>query len=460
MNDSLTPAIPQDLTSLWETVLSTLQKSVSRGNYIALLKPTALVSLDNNIATVSAPAPMLVDMLRKRFAVDIKTQLDAVTKQDNQVLFVVKTAPTRVKDTPLQNAPLFQEGSLPPPIPLSIGHLPRVRPEYTFPNFAVSSSNQLAFTASMTVASHIGTAYNPLFLYGPVGVGKTHLMNAVANDVYQKSPDKKIIYLTSEEFTNEVIEAIGTNTTAKMKRKFRTAYLLIIDDVQFFEGKEKVQEELFHTFNILIDNGSQIILSSDRPPQEIKKLEKRLSSRFAGGLTVDIEKPDFELKTAILQKKAEKYGQVLPITVAKLIAEAATDTRSLEGLLLRVITQATFLQSEITEDVALKALGGITEEKHDRLHSDDVIQAVCDFYRVKPTQLKGPKRDASLVRARQVAMFLLKSELQLTLVEIGNLLGGRDHTTVMHGVEKIEHLVENQGGVVSEIRGITKSLKG
>lgn len=458
MKQSDTPPLYPDLTTLWDEVLLELKKTVSRGNFIALLKPTSLVSFENSTATISAPAPMLVDMLKKRFAPEIKAHLDALTKQDVTLLFIVKTQ-ARITTDSLPTTPLFEEGRLPQPTPLSIGHLPRVRPDFTFANFAVSSSNQLAFTAAMTVARQIGTAYNPLFLYGPVGVGKTHLMNAVANDVYHNSPDKKIIYLTSEEFTNEVIEAIGSNTTAKMKRRFRTAYLLIIDDVQFFEGKEKVQEELFHTFNILIDNGSQIILSSDRPPQEIKKLEKRLSSRFSGGLTVDIEKPDFALKTAILQKKAEKFGQALPIEVAKLIAEAATDTRSLEGLLLRVITQASFLQSEITEEIALKALGGITEEKRERLHSDDVIQAVCDFYRVKPTQLKGPKRDAALVRARQVAMFLLKSELQLTLVEIGNLLGGRDHTTVMHGVEKVESLVENQAMVAADIKGITKTLR-
>ena len=435
-----------------------MQKSVSKGNFITLFKPTSLVSLEDNIATISAPSTMVIDLLQKRFIKDISVHLNKRTKQENQIIFVVRAHQASSSSVTPSAAPLFQES--PAPVSLSIGHLPRVRPDYTFSNFAVSSSNQLAFTAAMTVAGQIGKSYNPLFLYGPVGVGKTHLMHAIANEVYQKTPDKKIIYITSEEFTNEVIEAIRNNDTSRMKRRFRSAYLLLIDDIQFVEGKERVQEELFHTFNTLIDNGAQIVLSSDRPPQEIKKLEKRLSSRFAGGLTVDIEAPDFELKTAILQKKAEKFGQELPIEVAKLIAETATDTRSLEGLLLRVMTQATFLQSAITEEVARKALGAMAEEKRERLHSDDVIKAVCDFYDVKPTQLKGPKRDASLVRARQVAMYLLKRELSLTLVEIGNLLGGRDHTTVMHGVEKVAALVENKTGVESDIRGITKSLRG
>jgi chromosomal replication initiator protein len=444
-----------DLDQLWLTVLTALQEKVSKGIFLTLLKPTRLMTLEGGVATVSAPSTMVVDMLEKRFRSDLSTLLTEQTGAPVAVVFVIKSMIAQT--TPGKPAPLFQETEA--PAALSLGHLPRVRPDYTFTNFAVSSSNQLAFTAAQTVAATLGTAYNPLFLYGPVGVGKTHLMHAIANDVYQKAPDRKIIYITSEEFTNEVIEAIRDHDTSRMKRRFRSAVLLLIDDIQFIEGKEKVQEELFHTFNILIDNGAQIALSSDRPPQEIKKLEKRLSSRFAGGLTVDIQEPDLELKTAILQKKAEKFGKSISVEVALQIAEGARDTRSLEGLLLRVITQASFTGSEITPELARQALGGVIEEKSNRLHSDDVIDAVCDFYHVKQTQLKGPKRDASLVRARQVAMYLLKSELHLTLVEIGNLLGGRDHTTIMHGVEKVEGLVENQAQVSADIKGITKSLR-
>ena len=285
-------------------------------------------------------------------------------------------------------------------------------------------------------------------------------MHAIANDVYQRQPDKKIIYITSEEFTNEVVEAIRNNDTGKMKRRFRSAYILLIDDIQFIAGKERVQEELFHTFNILIDQGSQICLSSDRPPHEIKKLEKRLSSRFAGGLTVDIEPPDFELKSAILLIKAKKYGHELPIEVAKYLAEMAEDTRSLEGLLLRVITQATTTSEPITLDLAEKSFRTVREERKSTVHTEDVIKSICEFYGVKPTQLKGPKRDSSLVKARQVAMYLLKKELGLTLVEIGNLLGGRDHTTIMYGVEKMEGLVKDKAKVSEDILGITRTLRG
>ncbi len=445
-------------TGIWDIVLQEIEKNVSQGNFVTLFKNTALLSLADDIATIAAPSPMIIDLLQRRFSGEIKKLLDMQTGRDNSLVFIPKGVPTQEhKET--KNGPLFSEETKPIQ-KVSVGHPPRVRADYTFQNFAVSPSNQLAFVSASTVAASIGQAYNPFFIYGPVGVGKTHLMHAIANEAYPKKPDKKIIYITSEEFTNEVIEAIRTNDTAKMKKRFRSAYLLLIDDIQFIEGKERVQEELFHTFNILIDNGSQIVLTSDRPPQEIKRLEKRLSSRFAGGLTVDIEPPDFELKTAILRIKAEKYGFDLPIEIAKLIADSAVDTRSLEGLLLRIITQATTTGKELTPDLAQKALGGVIEEKRAGLHAEDVIETVCEFYRVKPTQLKGPKRDASLVRARQVTMYLLKHELGLTYAEIGNLLGGRDHTTIMYGVEKMEALVNNKAQISEDILGISRTLHG
>jgi chromosomal replication initiator protein len=444
-----------DLEKLWKLVLTDMESTVSRANFLTLFRNTALESLEDNIATIAAPSIMVIDMLQKRFTDTLRQSLSQHAGTSVDLFFIPKTVSSQrvvVKPGPLFEQPAQTK-------PSAIGHLPRVRAEYTFENFAVSSSNQLAFVSAQAVASHPGDTYNPFFIYGPVGVGKTHLMQAVANAVYLQAPDKKIIYMTSEEFTNEVVEAIRSNDTARMKRRFRSAFLLIIDDIQFIEGKERVQEELFHTFNILIDNGSQIVLSSDRPPQEIKKLEKRLSSRFSGGLTVDIGAPDFELKTAILLIKAKKFGFELPIEVAKVIAERAEDTRSLEGLLLRVMTQAATTGEPVNEDLALRSLGGIKEETKHRLHADDVIENVCSYYRIKPTLLKGPKRDASLVRARQITMYLLKHELHLTLVEIGNVLGGRDHTTVMHGVEKMERLLDAKAQGYEDIVGITRQLR-
>lgn len=489
-----------ELASLWNKVLGEIKTEVSQANYGFLFKQTHLVSLEGNIATVGAPSVIIINLLQSRFLQQIKKLLSAHTGKELAVVFTTKAMPViekrSIKDSPLFGQSLqngvdqrtaSQLGTAPDDTGIfpsfantttgpayakgfgeakqenanaTVGHLPRVRADFTFANFAVSSTNQLAFVSATNVARNIGKSYNPFFIYGPVGVGKTHLMHAIANEVYRREPDKKIIYITSEEFTNEVVEAIRNNETAKMKRRFRSAYLLLIDDIQFIAGKDKVQEELFHTFNILIDNGSQIALSSDRPPQEIKKLEKRLSSRFAGGLSIDIEAPSFELKTAIVMIKAKKYGYDLQIDAAKTLAEGAEDTRTLEGLLIRVITQAEATNSPISVEIVKKVMGGVVEEKSGHIHAEDIIKSVCEYYNVKSTQLKGPRRDAGLVRARQVAMYLLKEQLRLTQVEIGNLLGGRDHTTIMHGVDKIRGLVENKDMINEDIKGIINQLHG
>jgi chromosomal replication initiator protein len=441
---------------LWKKVLGEIETEISRANYLTLFKATALLSLKDGIALVAAPSAMVINLLQKRFYQVIKKTVDKYTKIDVKIVFT----PKAINKTPLENieiTPLFAQ--IKKIQPETIGHLPRVRADYTFQTLAVSSSNQLAFVSATTVAKKPGQAYNPLFIYGPVGVGKTHLMQAIANEVYKNDPDKKIIYTTSEEFTNEVVEAIRNNDTARMKRKFRNVDLLIVDDVQFFAGKDRAQEELFHTFNILIDAGAQIVLSSDRPPSEIKKLEKRLSSRFAGGLTVDIEAADFELRCAILLIKAKKHNLNLSIESAKKIAEKAHDSRELEGLLLKTITVAANKGSGITPELAENALSQNTKEEGKFFRPDEVIKCICSFYNIKETLIKGPKRDSSLVKARQIAMFILKTDIKLSFVEIGNILGGRDHTTIMHGVKKIETLILNKM-LSEEIVGIKSLLRG
>lgn len=442
------------LSSLWEKTLGEIEIEVSQAIFLTLFKNTALLDVSNDRVVIAAPSPMIIDLLQKRFSPLIKKALTKHLGKNVIISFVTKALPAQTTKPLPKDGPLFT-GEESKPL---LGNLPRVRPDFTFETMAVSSSNQLAFVSAQTVAKNIGSTYNPLFIYGPVGVGKTHLMQAIANEVCRKNPARKIIYITSEEFTNEVVEAIKTNETARMKKRFRSAHLLLIDDIQFIAGKDRVQEELFHTFNILIDHGSQIVLSSDRPPSEIKKFESRLTSRFSGGLTVDIEPPDFELRTAILLIKARKYNVDLSIEVAKTLAEHVEDVRSLEGTLLRVITRAQPSQEAITVELALRTLNQNKQEPNEHLHPDDIVKSACFFYGIKPTQLKGPKREASLVKARQITMFLLKKRLGLSLVEIGNILGGRDHTTVMHGLEKIEALLSTNPQFQSEVMGITKLI--
>lgn len=450
----------KDINNLWKTVLGEIETEVSKGKYIALLKPTVLLSLEENTATIAASSNMIIDLLKKGFYQIIKKSLDKHTGSDINIIFVPRTINEKVKNTE-KDTPLFDSKNkeeLNEEKIISVQKLlSRVRPDFTFETMAVSSSNQLAFVSAQTVVKNLGSSYNPLFIYGPTGVGKTHLMQAIANEVFKKNSSKRIIYITSEEFTNEVVEAIRSNNTAIMKKKFRSADLLIIDDVQFIAGKDRVQEELFHTFNILIDKASQVVLSSDRPPGEIKKLEKRLSSRFSAGLTVDIESPDFEMRTAILLIKAKKLNIDLPIEIAKRLAEKTQDVRSLEGALLRVITESKTKGESISEELVNKVNNG-KNSGFRNLHSEDVIKSVCLFYDVKSTQIKGPKRDAFLVKARQVAMYLLKKELDLPFVEIGNVLGGRDHTTVIYGVEKIDKLLSIKDKIYVDIVRITKLL--
>jgi chromosomal replication initiator protein len=443
-----------DNSALWKKVLGEIEVEVSRANFLTLFKSTSLLSIENGVASIAAPSTMIIDLLQKRFYDVIKKTVDKYTKIDTKIIFIPKTISRGAKES-ISVAPLFAHTE--EKQTQTIGHLPRVRADYTFQTLAVSSSNQLAFVSATTVAKKMGEAYNPLFIYGPVGVGKTHLMQAIANEVYKNNPDKKIIYTTSEEFTNEVVEAIINNDTARMKRKFRNVDLLIVDDVQFFAGKDRAQEELFHTFNILIDRGAQIVLSSDRPPSEIKKLEKRLISRFAGGLTVDIEAADFELRAAILLIKAKKYNVNLSMDAAKKIAEKAHDSRELEGLLLKAITIAANADIEITPELIEKSLNQNHEER-EMFRPDEVIKNICFFYNIKETSIKGPKRDSGLVKARQVAMYILKNDLSLSFVEIGNILGGRDHTTIMHGVGKIEKMLLNKS-FSEEVLGIKSLLK-
>lgn len=446
------------MEDLWQSVLDEIQIEVSKPTYLTFFQNTYLISFENDIATIGAPTYINAQYIEKRYYALIKKVLDKKSGKDVSLLFSTATRERKIEKEQL--GPLFT----PNPIMIKKSSRPeRIRIDYTFETFAVSESNQLAFTAASTVAGQPGGIYNPLFIYGTVGVGKTHLMCAIANKVLLDKPDAKIIYLTTEEFTNEVVEAIRENATNKLRKKFRNVDVLLLDDIQFLTGKEKVQEELFHTFNTLVDRAGQIIFTSDRPPSEIKKIEARLASRFEGGLTVDVAPPDFELRAAITLIKSEKHNIIISTDIAKIIAEHVHDARALEGFLLRLSAALTRTpQKEVTKEIIFSLLQG-AKRRVRTATPDMVIEAICNYYNIKTTQLKGSKRDASLVRARHICMYLLK-EQGLTYVEIGNLLGGRDHTTIMHGVEKIEALIQNNedknGEIVSIKSVVENNLKG
>jgi chromosomal replication initiator protein len=330
--------------------------------------------------------------------------------------------------------------------------------KYRFENFAVSSTNNVAFAAAQAVAKNIGVSYNPLFLYGGVGVGKTHLAQSVARVVLEKNPNANVLFCPGDRFTNELIESFQDKSTARFRKKYRNLSVLAIDDIQFIAGKLAVQEEFFHTFNTVVSSGGQIILTSDRPPHEIKNLEDRLRSRFSGGLIVDIQAPDFELRTAIVLIKAREKEIGLSIEAAKVIAEQVSDTRALEGALLSIYAKTLGKEEAIGLDDIEGFFQQKDERKKQRVSPHDIIRAVCSYYNVRQSQIKGPDRAERLSFPRQIVMFLLRRELGLKYEEIALMLKKKDHTTVLHGSDKIGALLIKNPAFKDELDRITNSL--
>ena len=335
-----------------------------------------------------------------------------------------------------------------------------LRADYTFDTFAVSGTNEMAHAAATAVSQRPGTAYNPLFLYGGVGVGKTHLMHALAHNILQEEPTTKIIYCSGEEFTNEIVSAIQTKKALRFKDKYRNAQVLLIDDIQFIAGKNTVQEEFFHTFNALTQQARQIVLTSDRPPHEINLLEDRLRSRFEAGLMVDIQQPSFELRTAILLIKAKASNVTFSMEIAQLIASKVDSARKIEGLIKRLKSAVELQKKEVSIELVEDILSAENGQEKTKLKvaPNDIIRAVANHFHVKQTALRGKKRVASLVKARHVAMYLLKEELHMPLTEIGRWFSNRDHTSALHATRKIEKEMKLDSILQRDVSALRMSL--
>lgn len=370
----------------------------------------------------------------------------------------VNSSSPRVED-------LFSESSLHSAQLSSIQQRARdigLRQDYTFESFAVSTSNEMAHAAATAVSHSPGTAYSPLFLYGGVGVGKTHLMHALAYNILETKPNSHIIYCTGEEFTNQIVSAIQTKKAIGFKDRFRTVDVLLIDDVQFIAGKNTVQEEFFHTFNALIKNQKQIVLTSDRPPHEISLLESRLRSRFEAGLMIDIQQPSFELRTAILLIKSKAMGLPIPIDLAKLIASRVESARKIEGVLNSVKSAVQLRKQTLTPELVEKLLKVEADTKRPSLNVSitDVIKTVANHYHLKQSSLKGQSRVKALTHARHIAMFLCKEDLKMPYTEIGKWFSNRDHTSVLHAVNKIQDSLNENDLIQQEVSAIRMSLAG
>ena len=336
-----------------------------------------------------------------------------------------------------------------------------LRIDYTFETFAVSGTNEMAHAAAQAVSNQPGTAYNPLFIYGGVGVGKTHLMHAVGANILKKQPEAKILYCTGEDFTNEIVHAIQTKKSMVFKEKFRTVDILLIDDVQFIAGKNTVQEEFFHTFNSITKRAGQIILTSDRPPAEISLLEDRLRSRFEAGLMVDIQQPSFELRTAILLIKSTASNLILPMELAQVIATRIDSARKLEGIIKRIKSEVELKHRAVTPELIDELCKIETDRPQQKLRvkPTDVIKTVADFYQLKQSTLRGKVRVKSIVKARHIAMYFLKEGLHLPYMEVGRWFSNRDHTSALHALRKISVEMQSDNELRQEMQTIRVQLE-
>jgi chromosomal replication initiator protein len=440
--------------SFWNDFLQFVE--TNKNNYaivISILKQAHPTEVTEKAITLSCEKGAKIYLDTRKFL--IEKALKDFSERDFTVNIILEE---RKKKTTPAEAPLLDFQPSKEDMFLKAG----LNPKYRFDNFAVSSTNQVAFAAAQAVAQTPGSAYNPLFLYGGVGVGKTHLAQSVARYILDRDPQKKVFFCPGDQFTNEFIESIREKTGAKFRRKYRNFHLLIVDDIQFIAGKQAVQEEFFHTFNTIVSAGGQVILTSDRPPSEIKNLEDRLRSRFSGGLIVDISSPDFELRTAILLIKAQEKNIEIDIEAAKEIAEHVDDTRALEGALLSIYAKILGKKDRIDFEVVEQYFSGTKSEEEKqskKVSPNDVIKAVCTYYNIKQAHIKSSTRVENIALARQVAMYFLREKLGINLVEVAFLLKRRDHTTVMHGVEKIKQMIMKDTSFKEEIDRIGNSLQ-
>lgn len=449
---------------VWQTTLGQLQLQMTRATFDTWVKDTRIISHNDDQLVIGTKNPFAKDWLENRLTTTISRTVANVLGRPVSIQFEVDGTEEVLLQQETEPIPHPEDHHTPTASLAygSNGNNGRGRSQlmlnnrYTFDQFIVGASNRLAHAASLAVAEKPAEAYNPLFLYGGVGLGKTHLLQAIAHFAINQS--KRVIYTTSESFTNDLINAIRTQSTDSFREKYRTTDFLLIDDIQFIAGKESTQEEFFHTFNSLHSSGGQIVLSSDRPPKAITTLEERLRSRFEWGLLADIQPPDLETRIAILRFKADSLATSVPDDVMEFIARRAQNNiRELEGALNKVIAHAAMLRQPISPDLATDALQDIVSRQAE-LTVAQIVRAVAEFYRLDSAVLIGRGRSKDVSAARQMAMYLAREETGASLPQIGDALGGRDHTTIMHGWEKIASQIEQNDRLRREMLAIREII--
>lgn len=443
----------QNIDILWQETLAIMQNKISRqafDTWVSAMKP---LLMQNNIIYIEVPNHFSRDWLNDRYAPLLKTTIHNLLKQDCDLMFILEgdNIPTNSLTENPNNNWANKDG-------LVYSHL---NPKYTFDTFVVGNSNRFAHAASLAVAESPSKSYNPFFIYGGVGLGKTHLMHAIGHFIRKQSKHYLVSYVTSEKFTNELINSIRDDKTVEFRNRYRNMEVLLIDDIQFLAGKERTQEEFFHTFNSLYEANRQIIISSDRPPKDIPTLEDRLRSRFEWGLITDIQPPDLETRIAILRKKAQLEGLYVPDgTIAYIADNIQSNIRELEGALVRVIAYRNLNGEEVTPEMAATVLKDILPTRKPAQITVTLIQKVItEYYNLRPDDLKSKKRNRSISYPRQIAMYLSRVLTDCSLPKIGEYFGGRDHTTVIHAYDKISLELKNNPNIEISINELTNKIK-
>ena len=448
---------------LWQAVLGEIELSVSRGNFVTWFKNTQLVQQTDDVVIIGVPNVFIKQQLERKYNELILETLKKNGVEPSRVDYKI----ARLTATPEPDVePVMQAATITPPVvtspvmqqrsnSLTHNYRQGLNERYIFENFVVGSGNELAYAACQAVAAQPGTKYNPLYLYGGVGIGKTHLIQAVGNAVLSSKHDARVVYASTEQFVQEFVDALRFKKTTDFAKHYRGADVLIVDDMQFIAGKEKIQEEFFHTFNALHQANKQIIISSDKPPSEIPTLEERLRSRFAWGMTIDMQNPDFETRCAIIQTKANAHEIHLPSDVVEYLANLVqTNIRELEGALNQLL--AFCEMRALTPDITVATgLLGTAKTRPRHLSAKQIIERTARHFQVSLDDILGPKRDKDIVVPRQIAMYMLRSELHLSFPKIARELGRKDHTTAIHSVEKIEkesHFDVSIRDAIKEIR--------
>ncbi|GAC1325537.1 MAG: chromosomal replication initiator protein DnaA [Chloroflexota bacterium] len=441
---------------VWRSVLAHLQASMAPANFDTWLRPTRGVELDDGVLWVGVPTTYGREWLEQRLSAVIRKTLAEVGNPDLDVRF-------RVMSELGERNGVRKRGRANGSAPTTFfdGQSSSFNPRYTFDDYIVGGSNRFAEAAARAVAERPAQTYNPLFVYGGVGLGKTHLLHAIGHAVTQTHPDFRVVFTTSERFMNEMIKAIRETNTEDFREHYRQVDVLLIDDIQFIAGKESTQEEFFHTFNALHDNGKQIAMTCDAPPKALNPLEERLRSRFEWGLIADIQPPDLETRIAILRSKAELQDLPVPPDVIQYLARRVpSNIRELEGSLNRIIAYASLNERQLTVDLAAAALDSLSGPRRAQLTPQSIIGCVGKYFGLPMDQLSGKSRDKSIVVPRQIAMYLVREETSASLEQIGQQLGGRDHTTVMHGWDKISAAVQEDHQLRNDVLAIRSMLYG